>query len=468
MNFFVIATIIAQFSSIHELEYKNYLDKAIFTPVAVRAEKSRPLQPHTRGMLKDYYGYLPYWTDTIYYHYFQMDLLTHIAYFSIEINPVDGGLGPIPNQGNFLNILDYAHTEGVKVHMTFIIFGSASVSSFLNNAAARNSAIAAISDFTANYGIEGANIDFEFVTSSVRDSFNLFISDLASTLWNHPQGRKELYLATMAVPEWYPGYDVVYLSEHSDGLFIMGYDFHWSGSSFAGPVSPCIPSSFWGEYCVAKSIGSYKTLGVSVSKIILGLPYYGYDWTTVSGDSGSATTGSGSGVIYYYAFENANIHGRLWDEHSWTPWYRYYTTEWHQCWYDDSVSLDIKFGMVNDSLLQGAGCWALGYDRTHDHLWNTIRRIFWDSTGVAEQKSDEITNRITFSSIFTKAIALILPSTTKPYQVSIYNILGRRVEHIQSQGNETIRIGNQLKPGVYFLVVKSDREVFRYKIIKIM
>jgi uncharacterized protein YraI len=33
--------------------------------------------------------------------------------------------------------------------------------------------------------------------------------------------------------------------------------------------------------------------------------------------------------------------------------------------------------MVNDSLLQGAGCWALGYDLSYDHIWNAIRRRFW-------------------------------------------------------------------------------------------
>lgn len=364
-------------TSIHEIEYKNYLKDAIFSPVSSTVLDYTPLQHGTRGMLKNYYGYCPYWIDTTYYGYFQMELLTHIAYFSIDIDPSDGSLGGIPNQSRFIKIRDYSHERGVKIHMTFIIFGSSNVTIFLNNAIARLNAINNISNFITNYGIEGANIDFEFVTASVRDSFNLFINDLANALWNHPNGRKELYIATIAVPEWYPGYDIAYVSEHSDGLFIMGYDFHWSGSSVAGPVSPCVPSAFWGQYCVAKSIGSYKAYGVSGSRIILGLPYYGYDWPTVSGDVGSSTTGTGTAVIYYYAFQNAITYGRLWDDYSLTPWYRYYTTEWHQCWYDDSVSLDIKYGMVNDSLLQGAGCWALGYDRDYDHLWNTIRRNFW-------------------------------------------------------------------------------------------
>jgi len=372
-----VILLLNQHISIHQIEYYKYLHDAVFSPVSSIKLDYVPLRPIARGMLKNYYGYLPYWIDTTYYGFFQMELLTHIAYFSVEINPSDGSLGSIPNQNRFIKIRDYAHERGVRIHMTFIIFGSANVSTFLNNIAARQNAINNINNFITNYGIEGANIDFEFVTSSVRDSFNLYIRDLSNRLHGQTREWKELYTASIAVPEWYPGYDLGYLAQYLDGFFIMTYDFHWSGSSVAGPVSPCVPSAFWGQYCAAKSIGSYRADGVDASKIVLGLPYYGYDWPTVSGDMGSATTGTGSAVIYYYAFQNANTHGRIWDSNSLTPWYRYSTTEWHQCWYDDSASHDIKYSMVNDSLLQGAGCWALGYDRNYDHLWNTVKRNFW-------------------------------------------------------------------------------------------
>ncbi|MEO0166713.1 MAG: glycosyl hydrolase family 18 protein [candidate division WOR-3 bacterium] len=365
------------FPTIHQIEYNLHKSEAEWTPVSSTKLPYVPLEPGITGMAKNYYGYLPYWTDTSYYQYFQIELLTHISYFSVDIDPSTGSLGSIPNASRFYKIRDYAHPRGVRIHMTFTVFGNTNVTNFLNNATARNNAVNNIRNFMTNYGCDGANIDFEFVTSAVRDSFNRFINDLAYALWNHPNGRKELYLATPAVPEWYPGYDFSYLGSHSDGLFIMAYDYHWSGSSVAGPVSPCIPSPFWGQYCVAKSIGSYKVYGVPGSKIVLGLPYYGYDWPTASGDIGSSTTGTGSAVIYYYAFQNANTYGRLWDNYSQTPWYRYNSGGWHQCWYDDSVSLDIKFGMVNDSILQGAGCWALGYDRSYDHIWNAIRRRFW-------------------------------------------------------------------------------------------
>ena len=467
MMFIIIFTIFNQYISVHQIEYENHLHDAVFSKVSEEHIDYVPLKENSRGMLKNYYGYCPYWIDTTYYDYFQMELLTHIAYFSIEINPSNGGLGGIPNQNRFVKIRDYAHQSGVAVHMTFIIFGSSNVSNFLNNSGARQNAIANISSFVMNYGIDGANIDFEFVTSPVRDSFNIFINDLANELWNHPNGRKDLFLASIAVPEWYPGYDIAYLSEHCDGLFIMAYDFHWRGSSEAGPVSPCIGSAFWGQYCAAKSIGSYKAYGVDGSKIILGLPYYGYDWPTVSGDKKSSTTGNGTAVIYYYAFQNANNHGRLWDDYSLTPWYRYTTSGWHQCWYDDSVSLDIKFGMVNDSILQGAGCWALGYDQSYDHIWNAIRRNFWDSLDISEQIHEVVISNFITKTIFANELRLSQLDPSQNFKIAVYNILGGKLLYTKTQGRKGITIGRELKPGVYFLMIQNKNKTFRQKIVKI-
>jgi len=44
-------------------------------------------------------------------------------------------------------------------------------------------------------------------------------------------------LATPAV-DWSSAWDFNALATESDGLFIMGYDYYWKGSSTTGPVSP--------------------------------------------------------------------------------------------------------------------------------------------------------------------------------------------------------------------------------------
>ncbi|HAV92835.1 TPA: hypothetical protein DCW38_06610 [candidate division WOR-3 bacterium] len=358
------------YASIHETEYYNNLAGAKFgypekTYVELKEKSSK-------GMLFNYYGYLPYWTDTLAYANFDYELLTHVAYFSIELN-TDGSIGSVPNPSRFTKIYSECHKRGVRVHMTFTLFGWTSVSNLLNSWTARNSAVSNIINFIDAYSIEGANIDFEYVTSSVKDSFSLFIQNLADSLHLNPSGRKELYIAMPAVPAWYPGYDYASLSDDADGLFIMGYDYHYSGSSEAGPVAPTFNSSYWGYYAVNTTVGDYFDYGASRDKVILGVPYYGYDWPTVSDALKSSTTGSGTAVLFKNAKTNAVSYGYEFDANSQTPYYNYFSASWHQCWYDDSVSIINKLEIAVDSSLQGAGCWALGYDDGEDDLWNAIR-----------------------------------------------------------------------------------------------
>ncbi len=73
-----ISVFLFQFSSIHEIEYNNHLQDAIFSPVSNTRLDYIPLDTGTKGMLKNYYGYCPFWIDTTYYEYLQMELLTHI------------------------------------------------------------------------------------------------------------------------------------------------------------------------------------------------------------------------------------------------------------------------------------------------------------------------------------------------------------------------------------------------------
>ncbi len=444
------------------LSIHQYQD-SIYRPFA---ESGRPLPFYVpleqrKGLQKTYYGYLPYWVSTSTYGNFRYHLLTHIAYFSVSIDPSTGVTVAIPNPSNFTSIVNYAHPRGVKVDMRFTIFGSTSVSTFLNNASARQTAIDSIVRLISAYGIDGANIDFEFVTSFVKDSFSQFISDLYQT-FNGLDGRKELYIAMSAVPSWDSGYDYAYLSAHSDGLFIMGYDYHYNGSSTAGPVSPTVNSPFWGYYAINTTIGAYIDYGADREKMVFGMPSYGIDWPTETSEIGSTTRRSGSAVIFKYAVSNASSYGRLWDTYSLTPWYNYYVSEegWHQCWYDDSVSIGLKIDLVNDSMLQGTGCWALGYDDGYDDLWNIIESKLWyephEHHYVVEVVAGGLNIRdgpstsypvLSYGSQGQKSVAFMrqgnwykvyFPSASGPYYGWMYGGDGTCVQYLKGSTGDTI------------------------------
>ncbi|HSY76010.1 MAG TPA: fibronectin type III domain-containing protein, partial [Bacteroidia bacterium] len=110
------------------------------------------------------------------------------------------------------------------------------------------------------------------------------------------------------------------------------------------------------------------------SKVALGVPYYGYDWPTTSAALNATTTASGTAVLYKSCIANAGTYGRKWDNYSMDPYYTY--GSYHQCWYDDDVSLGYKYNMVNIQNIAGIGIWALGYDDGYSTAWTAIQNAF--------------------------------------------------------------------------------------------
>ena len=61
-------------------------------------------------------------------------------------------------------------------------------------------------------------------------------------------------------------------------------------------------------------------------------------------------------------------------------WFSYSNLDnWNQVWYDDSLSLSIKYSFAKQANLRGVGIWALGYDDNSAKMWGSIRDQFADS-----------------------------------------------------------------------------------------
>jgi hypothetical protein len=115
------------------------------------------------------------------------------------------------------------------------------------------------------------------------------------------------------------------------------------------------------------------------AKIVMGVPYYGREWLTVSGDLGAATTANVGSVTYSAAMTALDDLGIAaeWDDGAITPWYAFEDTDgWHEVYFDDEESLAWKYRFVNEQGLGGIGIWALGYDAGHTALWDEIEAAF--------------------------------------------------------------------------------------------
>ena len=109
----------------------------------------------------------------------------------------------------------------------------------------------------------------------------------------------------------------------ADAMFVMGYDYRTSSSSYVGSIDPLSGPA----YDLTDTIRSY-TARVSPSKVILGLPWYGRAWSTAT-DTVNAASQSGAKYGYSAAVNYGSVvdlvaqYGRRWDSREQTPWFAY-------------------------------------------------------------------------------------------------------------------------------------------------
>lgn len=356
-------------SSIHYRELELHKYNIIDYNYTDQRASRLPSPQRTRSVLThEVIGYLPYWQYD-YYPEINYDLLTQINYFSAELTET----GVISNTHGWsdLGMISFAQDRGVKVKLSATLFGSAPLTTLLTNPEYRQNAITNLLNLVVTADADGIDIDFELVPGSQRDNLVTFMTELADEFRSAIPGA----IITMASPavDWWGSWDYEALAEICDGLFIMGYDYHWPGSTTAGPVSPLGGFFYDVEYSV------YDYLDVTngnSEKIILGVPYYGYDWPVVDESIYSLTTENATARIYSTAINMAETYGQSWDVNSNANWISYESTGWQQCWFDDSLSLSLKYQFTIENDLAGVGMWALGYDEGTTELWGALAEIF--------------------------------------------------------------------------------------------
>ena len=352
------------FKSIHQIELnynkENYLEP-LFKPYLGPAD---PIQARRDDPSKKIFGYHPYWQGTKWQSY-NYDLLTTIAYFSAETNST----GDLTNLHGWpaTDLINKAHANGVEVVLTVTLFDKSDIETLLSHNSYRDRLIKNLLYEVNRAGADGVNIDFESFPESQKNNLVSFVKNLRKSLRDSIPNA-QVTLATPAV-DWSNAWDFNALATESDGLFIMGYDYHWKGSTTTGPVAPLTG----GSYNITNTVNTYLSVtNNNYDKLILGNPYYGYEWPSNSGDKGASTTNVGTAVVFSTAESKALSYGKLWDSDSQTPWYRYQNPSWFQTWYDDSLSLSNKYDFVISKKLGGVGIWALGYDEGYDELWNAL------------------------------------------------------------------------------------------------
>lgn len=308
------------------------------------------------------------------------DLLTVICYFDVQLKS-DGTLNIRSTWPN-TNMVNWCHSNGLKVVLGV---GSSSksiedtifASSTLQDTLATN-----ILNAIQYANMDGVNIDIESmnVTNSVNGQPNRgLLTQLVHKISTMLKTTNPSYHTSIDLPDDInPNFDISSMIPDIDYFMVMGYEI-WIPNT-AGPTAPMnAATNCGGGYCtdVTKGINNWLTL-IPKEKLIMLVPYYGYDYITGSCNKGAAITGIRT--LYYYTtfVTGLGTNTRIFDTEWKTPRYCFKDTsnKYHQRHYDDVESLGYKYDFALQQDLAGIGMWALGFDDVRTELWDLIRNKF--------------------------------------------------------------------------------------------
>ena len=340
--------------------------------------KNKAANASNCNLNKMVFGWFPYWQGSTYLN-FEWDKLSDLSYFAYDVDASTGNATSTHNWSTAA-VVDTALAHGVRVNLCATLFSDHST--FFGSSSAQQTLIDNLITLVQNRNANGVNIDFEGVPSSQSTNLSNFMTNLCNQMHSQIPG-SQVSLCLYAV-DWGNVFDFSVLDQYVDYYTIMGYDYYYGGSSTAGPTSQLYTMASF-DYNLSNTITSYINRGASRSKLILGLPYYGFRWQTQSSSVPSSTTSSGSAVTITTVKNNSsgNYNNPAIEPNSLSKYYVYNDGNWNQCWVDDEETMKYKYQLVLQQDIAGIGIWALGYDDGYTEMWDLLEQYFTDCGSVA-------------------------------------------------------------------------------------
>jgi len=286
-------------------------------------------------------------------------------------------------------MLCYAHSKGSRV----VKQADFKKVSLLKNATAYRQWIKDEVDLVLKYYLDGINVDFESpLLQEDAPLLNQVMRELAAAL----KTKNKHYQLSFDYA-WSPDciddrcYDFKTIGEIVDLAFIMSYDERYHDER-SGIKSPCIAWANSAANTTTHGVVKFLEMGIPASKMILGVPWYGYIYNCADIDKENvcriAPKGEscvlGSQIEYKTIMAGMlqnSTSGRLWDRRAASPYFTIKdpkTGGYRQVWYDDPASLGIKYTIASDLDLRGVGMWeADQLDYSDTPLAAKLRRQMW-------------------------------------------------------------------------------------------
>jgi spore germination protein YaaH len=291
------------------------------------------------------------------------DILDEISPF--WYTPTSNGGLAFGREARDQTLVELARSKNVLVIPTIhnVVTSGDPVPTILRNPNLRSRHVARIVDEVLTYNYDGIDIDYEALDSSLREPYTAFIVELADSL--HAQS-KLLTIAVHAKACDYCGLggyqDWPALGQVVDRLRIMTYDYHWRGGG-PGPVAPV----YW-----VSQVAEYAKTVVDPAKVVIGVPFYGYNWPSGGGTAVGQTWAMIDEIIRTYDLDvnlmERNENGLV--QENWIT-YSTRTSGRRTAWFATSSGLDAKLRLVQELDLAGIAIWRLGGE--DPKKWEVIR-----------------------------------------------------------------------------------------------
>ena len=222
---------------------------------------------------------------------------------------------------------------------------------------------AAIDNLVASVAVwDGLALDFEGMDAADRAGLSRFIRQLGVAL-NAAGKRYAIALPAKTADHttgWSGSYDYRAIADVADYYLVMAYGFTTSGSRTPGSTAPLS----WVNRSMA-----YAATEIAPEKLILGIPFYGYDWNLTKGPPARALRYDNVEEL----LARTGATPRL-DPESGSRVFQYEEDgALHEVWYEDAESIALKLALVARYRLGGVGAWRLGQE--DPAVWPV-----WDTT----------------------------------------------------------------------------------------
>ena len=267
----------------------------------------------------------------------------------------------IDNAGNISSIAstDYvsqAHSMGLQVWGLVDNFSeNMSTNEVLSHTSSRQNLVQQLKNAALEYGLDGINVDFEYLSEEVGVHFLQFLRELSIECHNNG-----LVLSVdNPVPEDFTShYDRAEQGKIVDYVIIMGYDEHYYGSEEAGSVA----SLPWVEKGIQDTLEE-----VPAERVINAIPFYTRLWRLDSVMPYSEAIGMDL-AQEVLAENNADVY---WNTEV-SQYFGTYEKEGStfQIWLEESESIAEKVKLVGKYNLAGVAAWKLGFENSS--VWQAI------------------------------------------------------------------------------------------------